>query len=138
VLAEVEGLLDNNRPSFHHSPLEDVAALLLEGRHYSWVGIYLSVDSNQSSALLENAHPAHPGQVAVASTLKKILVAMKVAGREIGYLNVESDRENAFGSEERVLLERVAGLLARFLTGPGKYLVRKAAKPGPVPKAAAA
>jgi putative methionine-R-sulfoxide reductase with GAF domain len=138
LLAEIEGVLDNNQPSFHHSPLEHIAALLVEGRHYSWVGIYLSVDSNHSSALLENAHPAHPGQVAVASTLKKILVAMKVAGREIGYLNVESDRENAFGSEERVLLERVAGLLARFLTGPGKYLVRKAAKPGPVPKAAAA
>ena len=138
LLAGIEGVLDSNRPSFHHSPLEDVAALLLEGRHYSWVGIYLSVDSNRSSALLENAHPAHPGQVAVASTIKKILVTMKVAGREIGYLNVESDRENAFGSEERVLLERIAGLLARFLTGPGKYLVRKAAKPGPVPKAAAA
>jgi putative methionine-R-sulfoxide reductase with GAF domain len=138
LLAEIEDALATNHPSFHHSPLEDVAALLLEGRHYSWVGIYLSVDSNRSSALLENAHPAHPGQMAVASTLKKILVAMKVAGREIGYLNVESDRENAFGSEERVLLERVAGLLARFLTGPGKYLVRKAAKPGPVPKAAAA
>jgi putative methionine-R-sulfoxide reductase with GAF domain len=138
LLTEIEGALAANHPSFHHSPLEDVAALLLEGRHYSWVGIYLSVDSNRSSALLENTHPAHPGQVAVASTLKKILVAMKVAGREIGYLNVESDRENAFGSEERVLLERVAGLLARFLTGPGKYLVRKAAKPGPVPKAAAA
>jgi len=138
LLVEIEELLDKNRPSFHHSPLEDVAALLLEGRRYSWVGIYLSVDSNRSSALLENAHPAHPGQVAVASTLKKILVAMKVAGRELGYLNVESDRENAFGSEERVLLERVAGLLARFLTGPGKYLVRKAAKPSPVPKAAAA
>ena len=138
LLVEIEELLDKNRPSFHHSPLEDVAALLLEGRRYSWVGIYLSVDSNRSSALLENAHPAHPGQVAVASTLKKILVTMKVAGREIGYLNVESDRENAFGSEERVLLERVAGLLARFLTGPGKYLVRKAAKPSPAPKAAAA
>jgi putative methionine-R-sulfoxide reductase with GAF domain len=138
LLTEIEGALAANHPSFHHSPLEDVAELLLEGRHYSWVGIYLSVDSNRSSALLENTHPAHPGQVAVASTLKKILVAMKVAGREIGYLNVESDRENAFGSEERVLLERVAGLLARFLTGPGKYLVRKAAKPGPVPKAAAA
>lgn len=137
LLAEIEGALATNHPSFHHSPLEDVAAVLLEGRHYSWVGIYLSVDS-RSSALLENAHPAHPGQVAVASTLKKILVTMKVAGREIGYLNVESDRENAFGSEERVLLERVAGLLARFLTGPGKYLVRKAAKPSPVPKAAAA
>jgi len=138
LLAEIEELLDNNRPSFHHSPLEDIAALLVEGRHYSWVGIYLTLDRDSSPALLENAHPEHPGQVAVASTRTKILVAMKIAGREIGYLNVESERENAFGSEERVLLERVAGLLARFLTGAGKYLVLRAAKPGPVPKAAAA
>ena len=63
---------------------------------------------------------------------------MKIAGREVGFLNVESERENAFGSEERVLLERVAGLLAKFLTGPGKYLVRRAAEPQPVPRAATA
>jgi len=138
LLADIERVLDENRPSFHHSPLEAIAALLVEGRHYSWVGIYLSVDSNGSTALLENTHPAHPGQMAVATTRKKILITMKIAGREIGYLNVESDRENAFGSEERVLLERVAGALAGFLTGPGRYLVRKAAKPSPAPKAAAA
>jgi hypothetical protein len=76
--------------------------------------------------------------MAVSTTRKKILITMKIAGREIGYLNVESDRENAFGPQERVLLERVAGALAGFLTGRGKYLVRKAAKPTPVPKAAAA
>ena len=64
--------------------------------------------------------------------------AMKIAGREIGFLNVESNRENAFGGDERVLLERVAGLLAKFLTGPGKYLVRKAGEPEPKPRAAAA
>jgi hypothetical protein len=63
---------------------------------------------------------------------------MKIAGREVGFLSVESNRENSFGSEDRVLLERVAELLARFLTGRGKYLVRKAAKPRPIPKAAAA
>jgi len=80
----------------------------------------------------------HPAQVAAAGTRKKIIVSMKIAGRELGFLNVESDRENSFGSEDRVLLERVADLLARFLTGPGKYLVRKAAKPRPVPRAAAA
>jgi len=138
LLADIERVLAENRPSFHHSPLEEIAALLVEGRHYSWVGIYLSVDSNGSTALLENTYPAHPGQMAVSTTCKKILITMKIAGREIGYLNVESDRENAFGSEERVLLERVAGALAAFLTGPGKYLVRKAAKPIPAPKAAAA
>jgi hypothetical protein len=77
-------------------------------------------------------------QVAASGTRKKILVEMKIAGREIGFLNVESDRENSFGSEDRVLLERVAGLLGRFLTGAGKYLVRKAVRPSQVPKAAAA
>jgi putative methionine-R-sulfoxide reductase with GAF domain len=137
-MAEIQRMLVRNRPSFHHSPLEDVAELLVEGRHYSWVGVYLTVDRGHSSALLENTHPAHPSQVAVNSTRKKILVSMKVAGREIGHFSVESDRENAFGSEERVLLERVAGLLARFLAGPGRYLVLRAAKPGATPKAAAA
>jgi putative methionine-R-sulfoxide reductase with GAF domain len=137
VVADVQRALASNRPSFHHSPLEEVAELLIRGRHYSWVGIYLNVDNEHSSSLLET-HPAHPTQVAVPGTRKKILVSMKVAGREIGHLNVESDRENAFGSEERVLLERVAGMLARFLAGPGKYLVLRAAKPEPTPKAAAA
>jgi hypothetical protein len=53
-------------------------------------------------------------------------VSMKLAGRELGVLDVESDRENAFGPEDRVLLEDVATTLARFLTGRGKYVVRKA------------
>jgi putative methionine-R-sulfoxide reductase with GAF domain len=138
LISEIQRALARNQPTFHHSPLEDVAELLVEGRHYSWVGIYLTVDSSQSSPLWENTHPAHPVQLAFPGTRKKILVSMKVAGREIGHLNVESDRENAFGSGERVLLERVAGLLARFLAGPGKYLVRRAAKGEPSPKAAAA
>ena len=136
ILADVEGLLDANRPAFNHSPLEDVAELLSEGRHYSWVGIYLTVDEKSAPALLENA--VHPAQFAVPGGRKKIIVAMKIAGREIGFLNVESDRDHAFGSEERVLIEQVAGRLARFLAGPGKYLVRKAAQPAPKPKAAAA
>lgn len=136
LLCEIEQVLAENRPSFHHSPLEKVAELLAEGRHYGWVGVYLTMDEKSSPALLENL--VHPAQFAAAGTRKKVIVSMKIAGREVGFLNVESDRENAFGSEERVLLERVAGLLARFLVGPGKYLVRKAAQPQPAPRAAAA
>jgi hypothetical protein len=138
LFAEIKGKLAANRPSFNHSPLEDVADLLCAGRHYSWVGIYLGLDPKSSPALLQDAAEPHPAQIAVAGTRKKILVSMKIAGHEVGFLNVESDRENAFGSEDRVLLERVAGLLARFLSGNGKYLVRRAAKPQSVPKAAAA
>jgi putative methionine-R-sulfoxide reductase with GAF domain len=138
ILSDIQNLLANNRPSFQHSPLEDVAELLCEGRHYSWAGIYLTLDQKTSPALLKESGNAHLGQLKAAGTRKKILVAMKVGGREIGSLNVESDRENSFGSEDRVLLERVANLLARFLAGSGKYLVLKASKPAPVPKAAAA
>ena len=136
LLAEIEDVLASNRPSFHHSPLERVTEILSEGRHYSWVGIYLTVGQKASSPLLETAH--HPAHLAVPGTVRKILVSMKIAGRDLGYLSVESDREAAFGADERVLLERAASLLARFLAGPGKYLVRKANKAGPRPRAAAA
>jgi hypothetical protein len=51
---------------------------------------------------------------------------MKLASRELGVLSVESNHENAFGVEDRVLLEGVADALARFLAGRGKYLARKA------------
>jgi putative methionine-R-sulfoxide reductase with GAF domain len=139
LLADVKKVLADNRPSFHRSPLEEIAGLLCDGRHYTWVGIYLTLDEKSSSALLEEAL-IKPNQVAVHGTRKKIVVAMRVGGRELGFLNVESDRESAFGSEDRVLLDRVAGLLARFLAGPrGKYLVLKAARLSPAtPRARAA
>ncbi len=128
LLSDIKKLLVGNRPAFGHSPLEKVTELLLEGRRYSWVGIYLTVDKKSSPALVENSHP--PGRVAVPGTRKKLLVAIKIAGRELGFLNLESDRESAFGSADRVLLEKVAGLLATFLTGRGKYLVRSLTKTG--------
>ncbi|MBO0910151.1 MAG: hypothetical protein J2P13_00050 [Acidobacteria bacterium] len=126
----------DNRPSFHHSPLEKVAELMADGRHYGWVGIYLKLDPRSAPALLENF--VHPAEFAAAGMQKKVIVAMKIAGREVGFLNIESDRETAFGSEERVFLERVAYRLAKFLVGPGKYLLRKAMQPSSAPKAAAA
>jgi len=128
------------KPSTHQSPLETVAGLLCEGRHYSWVGIYLTLDPKSAPALLHDASELRPSQIAHPATRKKIIIAMKIAGREVGTLNVESSREDSFSSEDRVLLDRVAGLLARFLTGAGKYLVRKAAKPAKstMPRAAAA
>ena len=136
LLADVEQALAENRPSFRDSPLEKVAGLLAEGRHYGWVGIYLTLEKQPAMPLLPNA--AHPARFEASGTRKKVIVTMKIAGREIGFLNVESNRENAFGTDERVLLERVAGLLAKFLTGPGKYLVRKAGEPEQKPQAAAA
>jgi hypothetical protein len=145
LLAEIERVLTANEPSFHHSPLDDVIELLRRGRHYTWIGIFLVIGEDTPQPLL-GAGSAHPGQVALPGTRSKVLISMKLAGRELGVLAVESDRENAFGSEDRVLLEGVTTVLARFLTGPGKYVMRKArelaASPdakarGPRPAAAA-
>ena len=126
LLAEVERVLATSQPSFHHSPLEDVIELLRRGRRYTWIGIYLVIGENTRPQLLGAGGDAHPEQVQLPGTQSKILVSIKLAGRELGVLAAESDRENAFGSEDRVLLENVATVLARFLAGRGKYVVRKA------------
>ena len=124
LLDDIKRLLATNQPSFHHSPLEDVIELLYGGRHYSWVGIYLTAGEN-TQQLLDSGGDT-PAEVALPQTRSKILISMKLASRELGVLSVESERENAFGAEDRVLLEGVADVLARFLAGPGKYLARKA------------
>lgn len=125
LLADVEGILASSQPSFHHSPLEDVIELLCRGRHYAWVGIYLAVGENGSQPSLGSGSDT-PGQLAHPGTLTKILISIKLASRELGVLSVESNHEDAFGVEDRVLLESVAHALARFLSGRGKYLARRA------------
>jgi hypothetical protein len=125
LLADVERLLADNRPSTHHSPLEDVIELLCRGRHYAWGGIFLADGGNVSLQSL-GAGGDLPGEVALPETRSKILISMKLASQELGVLSVESDRENAFGMQDRVLLEAVADVLARFLVHRGKYLARKA------------
>lgn len=119
LLAEVNRLLAA-KPSVRRFPLEEVIELLCSGRHYAWMGIYLATEDRNPLAASD------PHQLATPEARSKILVSMKLAGRELGVLAVESDRENAFGSEDRVLLENLATTLARFLAGRGKYLVRKA------------
>ena len=134
LLLEIEQLLAANQPSFKRSPLEAVIELLCRGRQYTWMGIYLAVGKKLPQQLLDSGGSSSPGSVTLAETRSKILVAMKLGGRELGVLDVESDQENAFGGEDRVLLENVAARLARFLAGPGKYLVRRA-HPAPLPAA---
>ncbi|HVO79665.1 MAG TPA: hypothetical protein VMT28_02980 [Terriglobales bacterium] len=135
LLAKVKSVL-SAKPSFRRSPLEDVIEVICRGRHYTWMGIYLAVGRNTPQQLAQAGRGQHPGQVALPETRSKILVSIKLASRELGVLAAESDCENAFGAEDRVLLEQVADMLARFLAGPGKYIVRKAREVAPaVPEA---
>jgi hypothetical protein len=126
LITDIKGILASNHLLPHQSPLDLVIERLSHGRHYTWVGIYLAVGERNARQLLGSASDTHPGQTALPETRTKILVAMRLAGREVGVLDVESDHENAFGSEDRVLLENVAHLLAQYLSDRGKYIVRKA------------
>jgi hypothetical protein len=125
LLADVERMLVDSRPSARHSPLEDVIDLLCHGRHYAWVGIFLAIGENNPQHSMGGGSDL-PAEVALPETRSKILISIKLASREIGLLSVESDRENGLGAEDRVLLEGVADVLALFLAGRGEYLVRKA------------
>jgi hypothetical protein len=138
LLAEIQRVFDENKPSFHDSPIDDVIELLIGGRHYSWIGLYLALGDGGQQAMAVAGD--HPEQVALPQTRSKILVSLKLAGRELGVLSVESDRRNALRADDRALLEAVADAMARFLSGPGKYLVRKARQKAtrPVPKSQAA
>ena len=124
LLKEIEELFAKNKPSFSCSPLDRVLQLLSEGRHYSWVGIYLAVADNRQ---LLGSH-GEPGLQSTSAprSRSKMLISMKIGSREVGVLGAESEREFPLAAEDRVLLEKVAELLARFLTGSGKYLVRQA------------
>ncbi len=125
LLAEIERLLTATRPSFRRSPLQEVIELLSFGRHYTWMGVYLAAGATNSQLVDAGRNPL-PAEVATPETKTKILVSIKLAGRELGLIDVESDRENALRSQDRVLLENVADRLARFLAGPGRYISRKA------------
>lgn len=125
LLAQIEELLSKNKPAFGCSPLDRVIELLSEGRHYSWVGLYLALAKDQQQ-LLGSGGQSGLQTTSAPQTRSKMLVTMKLGSREIGVLAAESDRAHPFGPEDRVLLEKVADVLARFLAGPGKYLVREA------------
>ncbi len=136
-------------------PLEHVASLLHDGRHYFAVTIYLDAGGR----LLRQAHcgpesccySMAPGEGIVGKTAQsgrervvadvsldpdykrcfpttrsELAVPIKIAGRVLGVIDSESEALNAFGPEDRLLLKEVAARLARFLTGRGKYLLIKA------------
>lgn len=136
-------------------PLDDVLDVLYEGRHYFWIGIYLVVGREvRRQAFRGPVPPCHTfafgkgnvgttGEHGVMKVIpdvtedptysmcfrevkSEMVVPIKLVTRTIGVLDVESDQENAFGPEDRVLLKRVALMLAKFLTSKGKYIVRKA------------
>jgi GAF domain-containing protein len=140
---------------FPESPLVQVAKLLQDARQYFAVTIYLEAGKRVWRAASAPAEAGcgsmrlgegNVGQAAQTGTVKivpdvsrdpqyvevfsetrsELVMPIKIGAHVIGVIDAESNRLNAFGFEERVLLHQVATALAQFLAGPGKYLVMKA------------
>ena len=126
LLADAESLLAKAKPSFRHSALQDLVQMLCDGRHYAWVGIYLAVAAPEPHRLLDAGADSERQLSEEPSPRNRILITLKVGPREIGLLEVESDRPGAFGSAEVAFLEQLSGMLSRYLAGPGKLAVRRA------------
>ncbi len=122
VLAEVEKVLAT-RPSISAplAVLEQTAELLYRGRNYSWIGIYLSAGEQMARQAVRGAEP-DPG---LPQALSKFAAPIKIVGRTLGVIEVESDREHAFGRVDRVLLQQVAARLGRYLPTRGKHILRR-------------
>jgi hypothetical protein len=121
VLAQVDQVLAR-KPSLRdfaqRKPLEDVVEALYQGRHYSWIALFLEAGGQQRCQVSRGDEPPNSGS--------QIAAPIRIASRVLGELRAESGRENAFGPADRVLLKQVAARLARFLTSRGKVLMRHA------------
>lgn len=137
------------------TPLEQVVEILHSQRRYFWVGIYLVAGERVvRQAFRGPVPPCHSfalGQGNVGTvgesgfmkvipdvsadptysmcfleTKSELVVPIKMVTRVLGVIDVESDRPDAFGPRDQILLKDVARRLARFLTAKGKRYVRHA------------
>jgi GAF domain-containing protein len=140
------------QPASDESPLDELLRLLYEHRDYFWIGIYFVLgDKVVRQAMQGPIPPCHEfefgkgnvgttGQSGLVKVIpdvtsdatysmcflevkSEIVVPIRIGGRTLGVIDVESDRPNNFGFADRVLLQGIAAMLARFLTSRGKLLV---------------
>lgn len=119
LVAQVKQLIATDKPSPRPpSVLALILKLLCEGRHYQRAGIFLAVNGREVPR-------AFTGQAATDELRPELIMPIKIATYSIGSLRVQPAPGRAFSSQERILLHQVAKILALYLSGKGKYLVRK-------------
>ena len=155
LLKTCEEMLAAFSPATDASPLDDLLKLLYDQRRYFWTGIYFVLgDKLVRQAMQGPIPPCHvfefgkgnvgiTGQSGLVKVIpdvtadatysmcflevkSEIVVPIRIGGRTLGVIDVESDRPNNFGSLDRILLQGVAAMVARFMTSKGKVLVRHA------------
>lgn len=115
--AKIDAAL-SRRPKASAQPLDEVAEILSQGRHYAWLGIYLVAGACSGSS--------QPPATAVAASRARTVIPMRLGQHQFGIIEVEPETGRTLSGQDRILLKRVAARLALYLHGPGAYLVRKA------------
>lgn len=119
VVAEIKQLVASDKPSPRPpSALVRILKLLCESRHYERAGIFLAVNGREVPRAFGGA------QAVAGEPRPELSVPIKIASHSLGSLRVQL-AGHGFSPEERVLLHDVAKILALYLSGKGKYLVRK-------------
>ncbi|MGH9603513.1 MAG: hypothetical protein ACRD24_14125, partial [Terriglobales bacterium] len=95
--------------------------VLYRARHYSWIAIHLDSGEQSLRQVFRGSEPDSGSP----QTRMKFTTPIGIGRRVLGAMEAESDREYAFGRDERVLLERVATRLALYLATRGKNILRR-------------
>jgi putative methionine-R-sulfoxide reductase with GAF domain len=134
-MAEVEKLLTARpRISSPASALDETADALFHARHYSWIGIYLKAGERMSRQAMRGPGPSRPDLLRNQDSPRAhstIVIPIHAGQRTLGVLEAASDREYAFGREERRLLTQVAARLGRYLATTGKPILRRLREESP-------
>jgi len=120
VVAEIKRLIASDKPSPRPpSALVRILKLLCESRNYARAGVFLTINGREVPRAFGGA------QVAAGETRQEFSVPIRIASHTLGSLRVQPAPGHGFSPEERVLLHEVAEILALYLSGKGKHLVRK-------------
>jgi len=154
LLQACEELLATFSPA-DASPLDELLKLIYDHRRYFWIGIYFVLGNKVVRQAMQGPVPpchvfefgkGNVGTTGLSGLTKvipdvtadatysmcflevksEIVLPIRIGGRTLGVIDVESDCPSNFGSRDRILLESVAAMVARFMTGRGKVLVRHA------------
>ena len=121
VVADIKQLIATSKPlPGRPSALARILKQLCDGRHYLRAGIFLAISSKEVPCAICGP------QAAPRDRADEVGVPIRIAAHTFGTLRVQLAPGHVFNLEERVLLDEVALVLARYLSGKGKYVVRKA------------
>jgi len=122
LLAAIEQVLAK-KYSPRGQTVEQVLGILQEGRGYSYAGVFLALEDHEKRQFVgKELTPV----ASVEKNKGRLVVPIKLPGRLLGVLHVETDRANGFSPVDRKLLADAAARLALFLSTNGKYIIFRA------------